>query len=57
MDCGGPLPERPVIVIADGESRVYCDRDCAAGALGGLDPMTCCTSHLPEYSQEGPDTR
>ncbi len=56
MDCGGPLPERPVVVLIDGDPSRFCGRACAAGFLGALTPGECCV-HEPEVSKKGGDTR
>ena len=57
MDCGGALPERPVIVVIEEEAKRYCSSGCAAGALGELDPGSCCVSNPPEHLRREPDAR
>ena len=57
MDCGGTLPERPVIVVIEEEAKRYCSPGCAAGALGELDPGSCCVKNLPEHLRREPDAR
>jgi hypothetical protein len=56
-DCGREVPERPVIVIIEGDVYRFCDRTCAAGFLGNLVPGGCCAYDAEEVPEKGGQTR
>ncbi len=56
-DCGQEVPERPVIVIIEGDVDRFCSRTCAAGFLGELVPGACCAYHAEEVPEKGGQTR